>query len=243
MPGNLLDSAEAAIIQSCPKHSLNEICAAAAFNAFSAVLFACLMESGIVLITGIGKEPKAHPRFRSAKIHLSWSAQKRRRVDICFAASLFRHEILYLVSHLSRIETPEKTRAAMQYSPSPNRATTAGFQHLAATALTGADRHQPAPAWHGTLVLGLPRVARPDKTRVVVLSCPAMQWQPTCLGLTSALQKQICKGSDAVAGSWALGLASSSCFLCRASRGDSSQDCCQAVSSTSSLLSGSHSKH
>ena len=58
MPGHLFDSAEAAIIKSCPKHSLNEIRAAAAFNAFSAVLSACLMESSIVLITGIAKSHK-----------------------------------------------------------------------------------------------------------------------------------------------------------------------------------------
>ena len=54
---DVLGSAAAAIFQSCHKHSLNEIRAAAALNAFGAVLSACMKEPGMVLITGAGKEP------------------------------------------------------------------------------------------------------------------------------------------------------------------------------------------
>ena len=48
-----------------PKHSLNEIRAAAAFNACSAVLSVCLKEPGMVLTTGASKQPQAEPGFGS----------------------------------------------------------------------------------------------------------------------------------------------------------------------------------
>ena len=73
MPGHVLDSTAAAIAQSCPKHSLNEICTAAAFNACSTVLSACLKKCGMILITPARKEPQAGPGFRSVKFHLGWS--------------------------------------------------------------------------------------------------------------------------------------------------------------------------
>ncbi len=69
MLADVLGSAAAAIFQSCHKHSLNEIRAAAALNAFGAVLSACMKEPGMVLITGAGKEPQAEPSVRSVKIH------------------------------------------------------------------------------------------------------------------------------------------------------------------------------
>ena len=72
MPANLLGSTAAAISQSFSKHSLNEICGAAAFNACSAVLSACLKEPGMILITPACKEPQAGPGFRSVEMHLSW---------------------------------------------------------------------------------------------------------------------------------------------------------------------------